>query len=132
MQESPGIEGTECPFCLKSSNAEIIIESQLIYAIYDKYPVNPGHVLIIPKRHVQDYFDLTDEEQLSCWSLVNELKKMLDRKFRPDAYNIGINNLFAAGQTIPHVHIHLIPRYQGDVKKPRGGVRGVIPDKMDY
>jgi len=121
-----------CLFCSLDENTEIITETQLAYAIYDKFPVNPGHSLVIPKRHVKDYFKLTPKEQNACWKLLNQLKGILDLKYGPDAYNIGINNLFAAGQTVPHVHIHLIPRYIGDIERPHGGVRGVIPEKKDY
>ena len=121
-----------CPFCSLYENTEIITETQLAYAIYDKFPVNPGHSLVIPRRHVKDYFELTPEEQNACWELLNQLKVILDLKYRPDAYNIGINNLFAAGQTVPHVHIHLIPRFIGDVERPHGGVRGVIPQHKEY
>lgn len=121
-----------CHFCNQDVNTGIIEETQLAYAIYDKFPVNIGHALIFPKRHVQDYFGLTNEEQRSCWELVNHIKDKLDSEYNPDGYNIGINNLFAAGQTIPHVHIHLIPRYQGDVDRPHGGIRGVIPERKEY
>ena len=108
------------------------MESELAYAVYDKFPVNPGHCLVISRKHVADYFDLSPDEQIACWDLINHLKQFLDSKFHPDNYNIGINNLYAAGQTIPHVHIHLIPRYKGDVNRPEGGIRGVIPDRKEY
>lgn len=124
-------ETQDCPFCV-NKNRVIIIESDQAYSIYDKYPVNPGHALIIPKRHVEDYFALTGEEKSSCWELVDKVKATLDKKYSPDAYNIGINNLAAAGQTIPHVHIHLIPRYLGDVPRPQGGIRAVIPEKKEF
>jgi diadenosine tetraphosphate (Ap4A) HIT family hydrolase len=122
----------ECPFCSLNNQCEIIIIEQIAYAIYDKFPVNPGHALIIPKSHVKDYFELSFEEQMACWDLINKVKKILDQKYQPDGYTIGINNLFAAGQTIPHVHFHLIPRFIGDVEHPHGGVRSVIPDKKEY
>jgi diadenosine tetraphosphate (Ap4A) HIT family hydrolase len=121
-----------CPFCNPESGREIILENDLAYAMFDKFPVNKGHVLIIAKRHCADYFELTDEEQASCWKMVNELKDILTKKYHPDGFNIGININEAAGQTIPHVHIHLIPRYNGDVAEPEGGVRGVIPEKRKY
>lgn len=121
-----------CPFCNPEGCGTIIAESDRAFAIYDRYPVNPGHVLIIPKRHCADYFDLSAVEQTSCWELVNQVKSILHEQFRPDGFNIGINNLQAAGQTIPHVHIHLIPRYHGDVDRPHGGIRGVIPGKKEY
>jgi diadenosine tetraphosphate (Ap4A) HIT family hydrolase len=94
--------------------------------------VNDGHVLIIPRRHCSNYFELTKEEQVACWRLVNELQSLIKKKYNPDGFNIGINVNEAAGQTVPHVHIHLIPRYKGDVPEPEGGVRGVIPNQRTY
>ena len=102
------------------------------FAIEDKFPVSKGHSLIIPKRRVENYFDLPFQEQSACWFLVNLIKEQLIENFNPDGFNIGININEAAGQTIPHCHIHIIPRYAGDVEQPRGGVRGVIPNKRDY
>ena len=121
-----------CPFCSPGIHSELIIESELVFAIYDKYPVTPGHALIIPRRHEKDYFGLSAEEQESCWRLLQWVKDIVQQKYKPDGYNIGINNLYAAGQTVSHVHIHLIPRYLGDVERPQGGVRGVIPSKKEY
>lgn len=121
-----------CAFCDSSQGHLILEETGLVFALADKFPVSPGHTLVIPRRHCSDYFLLTSEEQAACWDLVNNMKLILDRQYHPDGYNIGINNLPAAGQTIPHVHIHLIPRYQGDVPRPQGGVRGVIPEKKEY
>jgi diadenosine tetraphosphate (Ap4A) HIT family hydrolase len=119
-----------CPFC--SKNVEMISENEYAYAIYDKFPVSNGHVLIITKRHVQDYFDTNQEEKIAIQGLLDECKTMLDEAFSPDGYNIGINCREAAGQTICHLHVHLIPRYIGDLGDPRGGVRGVIPSKRMY
>jgi len=121
-----------CPFCNPDSTREVILESATAFAIYDKFPVNEGHVLIIPKRHCSDYFSLSFKEQSACWFIMNKAKKILATKFNPDGFNIGININEPAGQTIPHVHIHLIPRYKGDVDNPIGGVRGVIPGKGNY
>ena len=121
-----------CAFCDGSQGHLILEEMWLVFAMADKFPVSPGHTLVIPRRHCSDYFFLTSEEQAACWDLVNNMKLILDRQYHPDGYNIGINNLPAAGQTIPHVHIHLIPRYQGDVPRPQGGERGVIPGKKEY
>lgn len=123
---------SECPFCHPCSSIELILESAQAYSIRDKFPVNPGHSLIIPKRHVSDYFDLSFREQSSCVFMLNEVKKDIQKQFNPDGFNVGINIGVHAGQTVSHVHIHLIPRYAGDVEDPRGGVRGVIPDKKDY
>ncbi|TFV96084.1 HIT domain-containing protein [Algoriphagus kandeliae] len=125
-------KGSDCPFCNPSSEFELILESAQTFSIFDKYPVSPGHSLIIPKRHVSNYFDLSFKEQSSCIFMLNEVKKNLQKRFKPDGYNVGINIGEKAGQTVSHVHIHLIPRYSGDVENPRGGIRGVIPDKKDY
>ena len=121
-----------CPFCNLDPEREIIIETATAYSIFDKFPVSNGHALIVPKRHCPDYFELTPDEQTDCWSMVNTIKQILVLKYHPDGFNVGINVNEEAGQTIPHVHIHLIPRYKGDVKDPEGGVRGVIPEKKSY
>ncbi|ADG81319.1 HIT family protein [Thermincola potens] len=118
-----------CPFCNRTDQ---ILQNSLAFAIFDKYPVNKGHLLIIPKRHFSNYFDATPEEVHSLWALVEEGKSYLDTNFQPDGYNIGINVGTAAGQTVMHLHIHLIPRYRGDIDNPTGGVRGVIPHKRVY
>ncbi len=125
-------ENPDCPFCNPDSDRELLVESATAYAIYDKYPVSGGHALIIPKRHCIDYFDLSFREQAACIFMLNTVKEIISTKFKPDGFNVGINVSEAAGQTVPHVHIHLIPRYNGDVEKPRGGVRGVIIEKRDY
>ena len=122
----------DCPFCLNNLTSEIILENNFSYAIYDKFPVSKGHILIIPKNHNSNYFDLSLEEQKECLILLNNAKKVIDKEFNPDGYNIGVNINKDAGQTIWHAHIHLIPRYNGDVVEPRGGVRGVIPSKKEY
>lgn len=124
--------GIKCPFCNLSPKVELISESKDAVAFYDGYPVSKGHTLIIPKRHVSNYFDLTDQEQQSLWRMVNHCKSIISKKFNPDGFNIGINVDTAAGQSVFHVHIHLIPRYKGDVENPKGGVRGVIPSKQKY
>ena len=126
------IEHPECPFCNPEAERELLAESATAYAILDKFPVNEGHALIIPKRHVADYFHLTFKEQSACWFMVDFVKLVLQEKYCPDGFNIGINVGEHAGQTVPHVHIHLIPRYSGDVPEPRGGVRGVIPSRRNY
>ena len=120
---------TPCPFCSRSG---ALFENEHAYVREDKFPVSPGHLLIIPKRHVPDWFSLTEEEQQAMLALLSRAKEYLDVRYHPDGYNIGINCGEAAGQTVFHVHMHLIPRYAGDVENPRGGVRGVIADKKDY
>ncbi len=121
-----------CVFCQIDLEREIILESEYFRAIYDIFPVSKGHLLIISKRHCESYFDLTATEQQDAIIQINLAKKIIDEKFHPDAYNIGVNIGTVAGQTIPHVHIHIIPRYLGDMENPRGGVRGVIPEKQQY
>ena len=125
-------ENQNCPFCNPESERELIAESASAYAILDKFPVNKGHALIIPKRHCLDYFELTFKEQSACIFLLNSVKKIIMEKHNPDGFNVGINVGETAGQTVFHVHIHLIPRYNGDVEDPRGGVRGVISEKKIY
>jgi len=120
-----------CPFCSIASD-KIIGSNAYAYAIYDTTPVAQGHLLIIPKRHVASYFDLSSEEQIACWKLVNKMHGAMNSTFNPNGFNVGINVNAAAGQTVWHVHIHLIPRFQGDVENPRGGVRAVIPSKQNY
>ena len=118
-----------CPFCLP---AEVLLENELAYVIRDKIPASPGHLLILPRRHVADWFETTTQERLALFTLADAAKAWLDREFHPDGFNLGVNVGEAAGQTIYHVHLHLIPRYRGDVATPRGGVRGVIPSKQSY
>ena len=121
-----------CPFCKLNSKVELVCETATAVAFFDGYPVSKGHTLIIPKRHAANYFDLSDEEQQDLWHMVNHCKTILEKRFHPDGFNVGINVNQAAGQSVFHVHIHLIPRYKGDVENPKGGVRGVIPRKQSY
>ncbi|HEY6094592.1 MAG TPA: HIT family protein [Gallionellaceae bacterium] len=100
--------------------------------IRDAFPVSPGHTLIIPLRHVGSYFALDQIERDSLFDLLEKARQMLDAEMKPDGYNIGINDGQAAGQTVPHLHIHLIPRYRGDREDPRGGIRWIIPEKAVY
>jgi diadenosine tetraphosphate (Ap4A) HIT family hydrolase len=125
-------ENVNCPFCNLDPDVHIWLEKETCIAIKDSFPVSTGHTLIIPKDHISSYFDLSAEVQCACWETVNEMKAVLEKKYRPDGFNVGINVGEASGQTISHVHIHLIPRYKGDMKNPRGGVRGVIPEKQSY
>ncbi|MDR2652710.1 MAG: HIT domain-containing protein [Prevotellaceae bacterium] len=122
----------ECPFCNLNADKELVSETATTVAFLDSFPVNQGHTLIIPKRHVANYFDLSIHEQRALWLLVNRCKTIIEKRFNPDGFNIGINCGEDAGQSIFHAHIHLIPRYKGDVENPRGGVRGIIPDKQNY
>lgn len=124
----------DCPFC--DSDVALAdgtcLANDLAYVREDKFPVSPGHLLIIPKRHTLDWFDLTTDEQAAVTDLINQAKAWLEEKHSPDGYNIGMNCGETAGQTVMHMHCHLIPRYVGDVEDPRGGLRGVIPGKQKY
>ncbi len=109
-----------------------MFEGEYGFAVWDFHPVSDGHFLVIPNRHFADYFDITSEEREDLWSLVAKGKTIVDEKHNPDGYNIGINVGKWAGQSIHHLHIHVIPRYKGDVENPKGGVRGVVPAKRHY
>lgn len=122
---------SDCIFCNLSAD-QIIAESDLCVAFYDQFPVSKGHVLIIPKRHVADYFELMPEEIAAMQKMLFEMKDVVQALYQPDGFNIGVNVGEMAGQSIFHVHMHLIPRYAGDVEYPRGGVRGVIPEMQNY
>jgi len=131
-EKPPGSEFTKCPFCYPDPDRITLLEENGVFAIYDKFPVNPGHALVIPRRHCENYFVLTREEQTAFIAALNLVKEIIQKKYSPDGFNIGINIGRDAGQTVGHVHIHLIPRYRGDVSEPEGGVRGVIPEKRVY
>ena len=120
-----------CYFCSLPSD-RIILETELSIVIFDAFPVSEGHTLIITKRHIESIFDATREEQIDLLANLEEAKKILDKKFSPDGYNIGINDGEAAGQTVMHLHTHLIPRYSGDSEQAKGGVRWIFPDKANY
>ena len=122
----------DCPFCKVESEREIIASTPLSISFFDGFPVSPGHALIIPRRHVASFFDLTKDEQEDMLKLADRVKIIIDENYHPDGYNVGVNVGEAAGQSIFHVHMHIIPRYKGDVPNPRGGVRGVIPSKQSY
>jgi diadenosine tetraphosphate (Ap4A) HIT family hydrolase len=118
-----------CRFC---TPREVVRRNELAYCERDNYPVSPGHSLIIPFRHCASFFDLTPEEVTACMELLTRERMILDEEFNPDGYNVGVNVNATAGQSIFHVHIHLIPRYAGDSSHPQGGVRQVIPEKAEY
>lgn len=120
-----------CVFCTLPP-ARLKRTSALGWVIRDGFPISPGHTLIVPKRHVASFFELTAEERADLLALLDAAKADLDREFSPHGYNIGVNDGTAAGQTIGHVHIHLIPRFDGDRPDPRGGVRWIFPEKADY
>ena len=124
-------EPKKCPFC-PISEREILATHPLAAAVIDSFPLTLGHTLIVPHRHVASFFELTDDERLAILELLDGAKAALDREYAPDGYNIGINDGTAAGQTVMHLHVHLIPRYKGDADDPRGGVRWIFPRKADY
>jgi diadenosine tetraphosphate (Ap4A) HIT family hydrolase len=123
------VEG--CPFCDPGED-RVIFESDLIRGLWDSFPVSGGHALLVPKRHVAGWFGADAAEQAALLAGIARVREAIESRFHPDAYNIGINSGAAAGQTVPHLHIHVIPRYEGDVPDPRGGIRWVIPEKADY
>jgi diadenosine tetraphosphate (Ap4A) HIT family hydrolase len=122
-------DASSCPFCAGDG---VVMRNALAYVRFDKNPVTQGHCLIIPFRHVADFFATNVDERAAMLALAEEARAILERDFAPQGYNLGVNVGEAAGQTIGHVHLHLIPRYAGDVANPRGGVRGVIPARQDY
>lgn len=120
-----------CFFC-NLDPSRILDSNDHCFMIRDDFPVSPGHTLVIPKRHVGSFFELDAAEQQGLVDLLERAKRALDAEHGPDAYNMGLNDGPAAGQSIPHVHMHLIPRYAGDVADPRGGVRWIVPAKAKY
>jgi len=121
----------DCVFC-EYPKEDYIIENELAFAIYDKFPVNEGHMLVIPKRHYASYFEATEEEIMAVFQLTKECKKILEEEYTPDGYNIGFNVYDAGGQTVMHLHQHIIPRYEGDVDNPRGGIRRLKKQLVYY
>jgi len=123
------LRNAACPFCVDQNGP---LRNELAYVRVDKFAVSAGHMLVIPFRHVTDFFKLTNRERKAVTDLLVRARAFVEKKHSPDGYNIGVNIGEAAGQTISHVHVHLIPRYKGDVPNPRGGVRAVIPGKQSY
>jgi diadenosine tetraphosphate (Ap4A) HIT family hydrolase len=122
---------TDCPFCTEPEEYQFAFYDYA-YARFDAYPVNPGHILVCPKRHVSSWSELTGQEKADLLELVECVRINLDRDLKPDGYNVGFNDGKAAGQTIMHFHIHVIPRFEGDTEEPAGGIRGCIPNRMKY
>jgi diadenosine tetraphosphate (Ap4A) HIT family hydrolase len=120
-----------CPFCNPAQD-RVIWGTELVVALWDGFPVSPGHALLVPRRHIGTWSSASEAEQAALFNAIVDVQREIERQYEPDGYNIGINSGKAAGQTVPHLHVHIIPRFQGDVDDPRGGVRGVIPDKADY
>lgn len=121
----------KCIFC-NVNDANKIKQYKHWFTIWDGFPVSKGHCLIILNRHVETFFEISKEEYDELYVIIKECKDRIDKKYNPNGFNIGINNGMPSGQSIPHLHIHIIPRYNGDVDNPRGGVRGVIPSKQNY
>ena len=121
----------KCPFCTLPPD-RIVAQSALALAVRDAFPVSPGHTLIVPRRHVESFFEVTAEERAGMLALLDAAKEQIDAEHRPDGYNVGINDGAPAGQTVAHLHMHLIPRYRGDVPDPRGGVRWVLAERARY
>jgi diadenosine tetraphosphate (Ap4A) HIT family hydrolase len=120
-----------CPFCSLDSSRKLI-ENEHAIAFADAYPVAEGHTLVIPRQHVASIYELSADQQSAVWDLVAQVRDLLLRELKPDGFNIGVNDGLAAGQTVDHAHVHIIPRRKGDVPDPRGGIRWVIDEKADY
>jgi len=121
-----------CPLCARAHEEDAIASNAFAMAVADGFPLNPGHALVIPRRHIADLFELEPDELAALWALVPVVCDAIKRSHRPHGFNIGINVGQAAGQTVAHAHVHVIPRYNGDVPDPRGGVRWVLPERADY
>jgi diadenosine tetraphosphate (Ap4A) HIT family hydrolase len=115
---------TKCELCVLQ---DVLLENQLAYVRHDNHALSPGHVLVVPRRHVASFFDMTPDERSAVISLLGEAQALVQSRHSPDGYNIGVNVGKAAGQSRMHVHVHLIPRYAGDVADPSGGIRCVLP-----
>ena len=124
--EGASLESSSCELC---TPAAVLCENALAYARPDNHSLSPGHVIVVPKRHVADFFEMTDAEQAAVLELLREVRRSIGSRHSPDGYNIGVNVGEAAGQSRMHVHVHLIPRYRGDVPDPKGGVRCVLAPK---
>jgi diadenosine tetraphosphate (Ap4A) HIT family hydrolase len=120
----------DCPFCEPAG--EVLVRTEATVALPDAFPVSDGHALVCPRRHVADVFALDEGEWDGLWRTVRQVQQLLAPRLSPDGWNVGVNSGPAAGQTVAHAHVHLIPRYAGDVADPRGGVRAVIPERADY
>ncbi len=131
MVKEVSVPNPTCPFCCLNP-ASITIENPHAVAILDGFPVSPGHTLIVPKRHIASLFEASEEERSALFSLLADARQLLVEERMPDGFNVGINDGIAAGQTVMHLHIHLIPRYLGDLHDPRGGVRWIFKDKAAY
>ena len=121
-----------CVFCHRLAAGDLVAENAFAAAFFDAFPLSPGHCLAVSRRHESNFLALTPAEQAAVWALVPLVQSRIERDHVPDGYNLGINIGEAAGQTIAHAHLHVIPRYRGDVPDPRGGIRLIIPAKARY
>ena len=120
-----------CPFCTYAPR-RVWLESSSTIALWDGYPISEGHTLVVPRRHEESMFDLPGSDFASLWEFVARVRAELSKRFHVQSFTIGVNDGAPAGQTVPHAHIHVVPRRLGDVTDPRGGIRWVIPQKADY
>lgn len=122
-----------CPFC-DVAESDRVIETELLVGFFDRFPVSPGHLLLVTRRHVETWFDATRDEQAALIASIDDAVAVIESHLgrAPDGYNVGFNCGQAAGQTVMHLHLHVIPRFEGDVEDPRGGIRGAIPHKRIY
>ena len=125
------MDKAHCPFC-RLEQSRILLENDFAAALPDGFPIADGHTLVVPKRHVASLFDLSKDEQAAVWALVALVRTKLMAQVKPDGFNVGVNDGAAAGQTVMHAHVHVIPRRQGDSDDPRGGVRWILPKKAQY
>ena len=121
----------DCPFCHLEEDC-VLFRSETVVALWDRFPVSQGHVLVIPHRHVTSWLETTPEEHAELLHMVGVVREAIESQHHPAGFNIGINVGQAAGQTVSHLHVHVIPRYEGDVANPQGGIRNVVPDRSGY
>jgi diadenosine tetraphosphate (Ap4A) HIT family hydrolase len=122
----------DCPFCRRLDRGDVVAGNGLAVVFPDASPLNPGHTLIVPRRHEPDFLALSPDERAAVFELLDVVRSEIERAHRPDGYNIGVNVGDAAGQTVGHAHLHVIPRYAGDVDDPRGGIRWILPARARY
>jgi diadenosine tetraphosphate (Ap4A) HIT family hydrolase len=131
-EREPGLPSPDpCPFCAPEA-ARVIFRDALVTALWDLYPLNPGHALIVPNRHVAGWAEASVDERAALMAAVDRVRGEIAVRFRADGFNVGFNDGAAAGQTVFHLHVHVIPRISGDMEDPRGGVRYVVPGRARY
>jgi diadenosine tetraphosphate (Ap4A) HIT family hydrolase len=126
-----GDNQAQCPFC-RIEQTSVFFQSESVVGIWDSYPLNPGHALLIPRRHIASWFEATVDEQSALTLAIQQAKVAIEKKYSPQGFTIGFNDQEAGGQTVLHLHVHVIPRYEGDVPDPRGGIRNIIPARSAY